>query len=265
MLGDQTSPDFLEQLKTFAKGFLAWVGEEGNEPEHPGIAPDQEDFGLDEQPALMRTKTTTVHDFQPVATDPPVSQAQRGAMHAAAHGQSNIGIPQSVGREFAEADPGGKLPEKKGEDDVPGMAQNLEERFELSPDGSQIHDKQTGSSHDINDVMRILFSGGAPDTAASLKPETRVSRNPVDKADVPTAKWKSPKISTRGNDDTMTGGAMGGARGEQGWSVPKFPPQKDNGLGPGEGGAALGRLLKFKAGEDHGMRSGMRGTVDGTR
>jgi hypothetical protein len=112
--------------------------------------------------------------------------------------------------------------------------------------------------------MRILFSGGAQnDAAASLKPETRVSLNPVDKADVPTAKWKSPTISTRGNDDTMTGGAMGGARGEQGWSVPKFPPQKDNGLGPGEGGAALGRLLKFKAGEDRGMRSGMRGSVDG--
>lgn len=48
-----------------------------------------------------------------IATDPPVSSAQRRAMFAAAAGHSNIGIPQSVGREFAEADPGGKLPEKK--------------------------------------------------------------------------------------------------------------------------------------------------------
>lgn len=44
---------------------------------------------------------------------PPVSEAQRRAMHAAARGESTIGIPQSVGKEFAEADKGGKLPEKK--------------------------------------------------------------------------------------------------------------------------------------------------------
>lgn len=48
-----------------------------------------------------------------VATDPPVSEAQRRAMFAAKAGRSNLGIPQSVGKEFAEADPGGKLPERK--------------------------------------------------------------------------------------------------------------------------------------------------------
>jgi len=41
---------------------------------------------------------------------PPVSEAQRRAMHAAAAGKSTIGIPKKVGKEFAEADPGGKLP-----------------------------------------------------------------------------------------------------------------------------------------------------------
>lgn len=46
---------------------------------------------------------------------PPVSQAQRAAMHAAAEGKSTLGIPQSVGREFAQSDPGGKLPERKQE------------------------------------------------------------------------------------------------------------------------------------------------------
>jgi hypothetical protein len=34
-------------------------------------------------------------------------------MWAAASGHSTIGIPKKVGKEFAEADPGGKLPEKK--------------------------------------------------------------------------------------------------------------------------------------------------------
>lgn len=46
------------------------------------------------------------------ASDPPVSEAQRKAMFAAKAGKSNIGIPKSVGSEFANADPGGKLPEK---------------------------------------------------------------------------------------------------------------------------------------------------------
>jgi hypothetical protein len=43
---------------------------------------------------------------------PPVSEAQRKAMFAAAEGKSNIGIPKAVGKEFADADKGGKLPEK---------------------------------------------------------------------------------------------------------------------------------------------------------
>jgi hypothetical protein len=42
---------------------------------------------------------------------PPVSAAQRRAMFAAESGHSTLGIPESVGREFAESDPGGKLPE----------------------------------------------------------------------------------------------------------------------------------------------------------
>ncbi len=44
---------------------------------------------------------------------PPVSQAQRKAMWAAAGGKSTIGIPKKVGKEFAAADPGGKLPKRK--------------------------------------------------------------------------------------------------------------------------------------------------------
>lgn len=47
----------------------------------------------------------------PTRTDPPVSEAQRRAMWAASEGRGNLDIPKSVGKEFAEADPGGKLPE----------------------------------------------------------------------------------------------------------------------------------------------------------
>lgn len=42
---------------------------------------------------------------------PPVSEAQRRAMFAAKAGKSTLGIPQSVGKDFVKADPGGKLPE----------------------------------------------------------------------------------------------------------------------------------------------------------
>lgn len=39
-----------------------------------------------------------------LATDPPVSEAQRRAMEAAAHGHSTLGIPRSVGEEFVGHD-----------------------------------------------------------------------------------------------------------------------------------------------------------------
>lgn len=44
---------------------------------------------------------------------PSVSQAQRAAMFAAAAGKSTLGIPQKIGKEFADADEGGKLPARK--------------------------------------------------------------------------------------------------------------------------------------------------------
>lgn len=43
---------------------------------------------------------------------PAVSQAQRAAMFSAAAGKSTIGIPKAVGKEFADADQGGKLPKR---------------------------------------------------------------------------------------------------------------------------------------------------------
>ena len=43
---------------------------------------------------------------------PPVSQAQRKAMFAAAAGKSTLGIPKKVGEEFSKSDKGGRLPRK---------------------------------------------------------------------------------------------------------------------------------------------------------
>jgi hypothetical protein len=50
---------------------------------------------------------------------PPKSQAQRGAMFAAAKGESTLGIPAKVGKEFAKSDKGGKLPKKVGKKKKP--------------------------------------------------------------------------------------------------------------------------------------------------
>ncbi len=44
---------------------------------------------------------------------PMKSQAQRGAMYAAAAGNSSIGIPRKVAKEFVAADKPGKLPARK--------------------------------------------------------------------------------------------------------------------------------------------------------
>lgn len=42
---------------------------------------------------------------------PPVSEAQRRMMQAASHTKGGVGgVSQAVGKEFAKADPGGKLP-----------------------------------------------------------------------------------------------------------------------------------------------------------
>lgn len=44
---------------------------------------------------------------------PPVSEQQRKLMHAAAAAPGGAGgVPQSVGKEFAASDPGGKLPKR---------------------------------------------------------------------------------------------------------------------------------------------------------
>ena len=44
---------------------------------------------------------------------PMKSEAQRGAMHAAAAGKGTIGIPKSVGKKYVKHDAGGKLPKRK--------------------------------------------------------------------------------------------------------------------------------------------------------
>jgi hypothetical protein len=65
-----------------------------------------------------------------LAMDPPVSEAQRKAMFAAKAGNSTLGIPKSVGEEFANADPGGKLPAKAKDESITEDADKLGLEYE---------------------------------------------------------------------------------------------------------------------------------------
>ena len=47
---------------------------------------------------------------------PMESEAQRAAMHAAAAGKGELGIPRKVAAEFVREDEGGKLPKRKRKD-----------------------------------------------------------------------------------------------------------------------------------------------------
>ncbi|KKN80646.1 hypothetical protein LCGC14_0327380 [marine sediment metagenome] len=44
---------------------------------------------------------------------PMLSEAMRGAMHAAAAGRGRLGIPIKVAKEYVAEDKGGKLPKRK--------------------------------------------------------------------------------------------------------------------------------------------------------
>ena len=65
----------------------------------------------------LYTKIESLKKALEVLSKPPVSEAQRKAMHAAASGKSSLGIPKSVGKEYADADKSDKLPKRMSKDE----------------------------------------------------------------------------------------------------------------------------------------------------
>ena len=65
--------------------------------------------------ALMQALSEKIEGLEKaeILSKPPVSEAQRRAMGAAAGGNLTLDIPKKVGKEFIDADKGGKLPAKK--------------------------------------------------------------------------------------------------------------------------------------------------------
>ena len=63
---------------------------------------------------------------------PPVSEAQRRLMWAAASKKGGVGgVSQAVGKDFAGADPGGKLPAHKDKDPAKKITQAIKARNRL--------------------------------------------------------------------------------------------------------------------------------------
>ena len=101
---------------------------------------------------------------------PPVSENQRKAMWAAASGRSTLGIPKKVGKEFAKADPGGKLPKKKAVDRSahfkgnPGFPSSSEAGTSPPPDTYQTHEKRErevmGAGYEIHEAAEHKMGTG---------------------------------------------------------------------------------------------------------
>ena len=94
-------------MKKLVKGVMTGDAS-GDRGKYESSAPDR---NLTFRPGTANPPTGTVGMAM---IDPPVSEAQRGAMQAAAAGKSTLGIPQKVGREYAKSDKGGRLPARKG-------------------------------------------------------------------------------------------------------------------------------------------------------
>ena len=121
-----------------------------------------------------------VEKMEPLSK-PPVSQAQRAAMHAAAQGKSTLGIPKEVGKEFAAADEGGKLPEKIEKEETCKFSENGQWSLDKVEDvgrGGKPKDISMFSGDHMNHVITLPHSEAkkyAHETvdASTAKPENK--------------------------------------------------------------------------------------------
>lgn len=117
---------------------------------------------------------------------PPVSQAQRGAMRAAAAGESTIGISRKVGKDFSNADPGGKLPEHKKsmpEGISPALAEKLQKNYGKAKALTiawRIHDelKKNNTNQFFNNGADSVASAGTTPASPANTLATSASNQP---------------------------------------------------------------------------------------
>lgn len=128
------------------------------------------------------------HEIGGAGKDESVSQEQHGAMEAAAQGESNIGIPEKVGKEFSEADKGKSFDaeplmaflREKGmsEDDLGAIANMLPQTGisgdeDKDDDGDKPKDKDKDKDMVTQDAMNAAIKAASESTAKSVRETER--------------------------------------------------------------------------------------------
>jgi hypothetical protein len=120
--------------------------------------------------------------------DPPTSEAQRKAMWAAKSGNSTLGIPKSVGAEFANADPGGKLPKQAKDEFAPDKLYGVQ-----TPSGNGDEDNAVSVHDKLTDYEPKKGRWGG---RAGHSTTTRTSYSAADAAGLETEKAENNESGT---------------------------------------------------------------------
>lgn len=170
----------------------------------------------------------------PVRTDPPVSQAQRAAMHAAASGKSTLGIPKSVGEEFSEADPGGKLPAHKDAAESMWKVRLFEKK---DPQGKGVWTTVTVKASSMEEAKREAVRRNPDYLAGSAKRADGINHDP---ADITRLSERCDAIADSLREVTRRMDAAGGARADNWHVITEVSGYKIfMGLGPDDGKYAV--------------------------
>jgi uncharacterized protein len=113
---------------------------------------------------------------KPETADESVSEPQHKAMEAAAHGESNLGIPPGVGREFAQADKG--------------------KSFDAEPFKAFLKEKGMGDE-DIMKACDMMM----PKAATDESPEEKAKREEEEKKKAEDAKRATDEAVTKAEED----------------------------------------------------------------
>lgn len=155
---------------------------------------------------------------------PAVSEKQRRAMAAAAHGNSTLGIPKSVGKDFMSKDPGGKLPERAPKKKIAALI-----------------DKVFGRKGDVT-TAQLAQTGGL------LEPEQKSHPSFTDRV------HKNGSGGGSGGAGGSNGGTAGGTNG--GGAGVSGPGSTSTDWGERE--PNLNKLVRPKAKEDLGIAGGVK-------
>jgi hypothetical protein len=160
-------------------------------------------------------------DANIIATDPPVSEAQRKAMFAAASGHSTLGIPKKVGEEFVgKPSKDGNVPtgSQPGSDAAPSPSDYHAQQQAHHADYMKKHQgaSVTASMHDdVGGAAQIHSKAANSHQAAMLAHGTAKQRADQMSPGYPQAKAEAGAAGMRA--DAMTKAMMDQRQGNDQW------------------------------------------------